>query len=343
MMKATYDKLITPNGQPQYGRFNQAFTEINYKDFDYRTTMDKPANGLQRHFHFNQFHFIGLHSQSYTLACAIANVRYVANAFVYLYNHETGQMHRHSFIQPLGLRCQQSNKPFSGLSRFSKGSARFEILGRNQPNRYHLDISIGKDIRVDATLTQMPQQQPVTLCTRTGYNGWAYTQKHTNLATEGFIQWHKDSIALEATVFSGSSDWSCGYMRRETAWNWACLSATLPDQTPLGLNLACGVNETSFTENTLWLNGIPQALDNAQFTFNRRKRMEPWQITTSDQRVELTFVPEACHHEQINAYLIASNFSQLPGKYYGTVRGEDGTAFRLEGINGLVEDHYAKW
>lgn len=342
-MKATYDKLITPDGQPQYGRFNQAFTEINYQDFDYRNNMDQPANRLQRHFHFNQFHFIGLHSQHYTLACAIANVRYVANAFVYLYNHKTRQLQQRSFIQPLGMRCQMSNKPFSGLSRFSKGKTKFEILGRGQPDRYCLNLSIARNIHIDATLTQQTGSHPVAVCTRTGYNGWAYTQKHCTLSVEGFIQWQDESIALESNEFCGSSDWSCGYMRRETAWNWASISNTLPDRTRIGLNLACGVNETSFSENTLWLDGKPQPLAAANFQFNRKDRMQPWQVTTSDKRIELTFVPEARHQERVNAQLIASNFTQLPGRYYGTIKSDTGDMYRLVGVYGLAEDHYAKW
>jgi len=343
LKKATYDKLIKPDGQPQYGRFNKPFAEINYRDFDYCNNMDKPASRLQKHFHYNQFHFLGIHSPDFTMACAIANVRYVANAFVYLFNHQSGELHQRSFIQPLGLRCKQSNQPFHGLSRFTKGDAQFEILGRSAPNRYDLSVKIGKSISIDATITAPDTLEPTALCTHTGYNGWAYTQKLNTLAVEGYIHWKQHTLALEQDRCLASSDWSCGYMRRETAWNWASISAFLPDQTRLGLNLACGVNETSFNENTLWINGTAHELESAVFEFDRKNRMAPWQITTRDRKVELTFVPEARHEEKVNAYLVASNFSQLPGRYYGTVQDRDCHTYKLDGVYGLAEDHYAKW
>ena len=341
--RTTYDKLITPDGQPQYGRFPQTFSEINFQDFDFRNPMDGPVNRLQKHFGFNQFHFIGLHSQHYTVACAVANVRYVASAFVYLFNHETGQIHPFSFVQPLGFRCHQSKHPFSGASRFSKGSARFEILSLQQPNRYQLNIEIGRHIQISAELSELEGYQPLVLCSKAGYNGWTFTQKHTALDVSGHITWEGKKISLEDHQFVASSDWSCGYMRRETAWNWTSISSILADGTRLGLNLACGVNETSFNENTLWLNGTAQALPPCLFEFNRKQRLEPWKIRTTDNTVNLTFVPEGSHREKINAILVASNFTQLPGKYFGTIKSNSGRIIQLEGINGLAEDHYAKW
>ena len=332
-----------PNGQPQYGRFKQTFSEINYRDFEYLDTMDKPASRLQKHFSFNQFHFIGLHSEHYTLACAIANVQYVASAFVYLFEHKTGQLHPYSFFQPLGFGCSQSQQPLSGSSRFKKGKAFFEFRATNNPDGYVLCIDIGKDVQIQAELSLPHCYEPTVVCTRAGYNGWAFTQKHSTLDVRGAIRWKELDIQLETDSFVGSSDWSCGFMRRETAWNWACISSILADGTRLGLNLACGVNETSFTENTVWINGQAHPLASAQFEFNRKKRNEPWKISTADKRVDLRFVPEGCHREKINALLIASNFSQLPGKYFGTIEVDDGRIYKLEGVNGVVEDHYAKW
>ncbi|MEE2731513.1 MAG: DUF2804 domain-containing protein [Pseudomonadota bacterium] len=340
---APYDKLIMPNGQPQYGRFRQTFSEVNHRDFEYLDPMDRPANRLQRHFGFNQFHFIGLHSQDYTLACAIANVQYVATAFIYLFDHHSGHLHPYRFTQPLGRHCQHSPRPFSGVSRFRKGAARFQIQALEHPNRYQLKVSIADQVQVDVELSQPDTFEPIAVCSRAGYNGWAFTQKHTTLSVTGHILWKGLNIPLDSNLVTGSSDWSCGFMRRETAWNWSSISGILPGGERLGLNLACGVNETSFNENTLWINGRSHAQAPAHFEFNRKNRMETWHITTSDGAVDLRFEPEGCHREKVNAVLVASNFSQLPGKYFGTVTDNDGHRYQLQGINGLIEDHYAKW
>jgi hypothetical protein len=343
LTKATYDKLIMPNGQPQYGCFSQPFTQINHWDFDYCDNMDKPANRLQKHFHFNQFQFIAVHGNHYTLACAIANVRYAANAFVYLFNHKNRTLQHYSFMQPLGLHCHLSSKPNAGQSRFSKGKAAFKIIAHHDSRHYDLNIKINSDIHIDLSIASPAEDQSVSVCTRTGYNGWAYTYKQNALPVSGLIHWKDDTIAVARENALANIDWSCGYMRRETAWNWASISAHLSDDTRFGLNLATGVNETSFSENAFWIDGQLHPLGPAIFNFNRQNRMDSWQITTANKQVELTFIPEAQHREKINALILASNFTQLPGRYYGTITDDSGKSYQLDGVYGLAEDHYAKW
>lgn len=58
--KATYDKLIGPDGQPQYGYFQTPIREINYQDFDYTTPNDRPARLWQKYFHLKQLLFVGV-------------------------------------------------------------------------------------------------------------------------------------------------------------------------------------------------------------------------------------------------------------------------------------------
>ena len=115
--------------------------------------------------------------------------------------------------------------------------------------------------------------------------------------------WQCDSLSRAAV------DWSCGFMRRETAWNWASLAGVLADGRAVGLNLAAGVNETGMTENALWLEGRCIKLGQARF----------------------------------NAWLIASNFRQYIGTFSGTVRDEAGNSIPVDGLRGLMEDHFARW
>ena len=44
-------------------------------------------------------------------------------------------------------------------------------------------------------------------------------------------------------------------MRRETNWNWASLSTMDDRGRQIGFNAAAGMNETSFTENGVWVDG----------------------------------------------------------------------------------------
>ena len=132
-------------------------------------------------------------------------------------------------------------------------------------------------------------------------------------------------------------------MRRETFWNWASLSHTTESGDIVGFNLAAGVNETSFTENNLWINGSSIKLNQAEFKFNRKNRMNPWAIKSNDGLIELNFTPLGVRKEKINAILIASNFTQVFGKFNGTVKDKSGQTYKIEDALGFCEDHYAKW
>ena len=341
--KTAYDKLIRPDGQPQYGCFTQSMKEINHADFDYRTVMDRPASRLQKHFGLNQFQFLTVQSDRYVLACAIADVRYAATAFIYLFDSESRTMSTQRFTQPMGLRCQLSNQPHNGRSYFIKGRNQFEIIATDAPNQYHLTARLNKQIAVDLVLTQPEQLQPLAVCTRAGYNGWAFTEKLTGLTASGVIAWGGRNITVESDNFLGSSDWSCGYMRRETAWNWASLCGTDNAGRTVGLNLAAGVNETEYNENGFWIDGKLNRVGPAIFQFNRFNRMQPWTITTENSQVDLKFIPEGNFNEKVNAVFVAFNFSQLPGKYSGTLTCDSGKKIVLQRVTGLAEDHYAKW
>ncbi len=132
-------------------------------------------------------------------------------------------------------------------------------------------------------------------------------------------------------------------MRRETSWNWACLSGFLDDGRRVGLNLAAGVNETGVTENAFWLDGEMIKLDMANFEFERYQPEKPWRVTSSDGRLDLTFHPEGKRAEKINALFMASNFKQMFGLFNGIFIDNKGLKIHLKNIPGFMEDHYAKW
>lgn len=336
-----HGKLIQSNGLPQYGLFDHPITDINVEDFDYHTTMDKPANRLAKHFHFKQFQFIGLLTDELIMGCAIAHLKYLSNAFVYLYDRQTRQFEDVSLLQPLGWNTRLSTQPDRGTSHFHRGKDRCDIEAHGVQRR--LQVAFRRGIKLDLQLTEPDAFQPLRICTRTGYSGWAYTQKATALPVSGTIAWQGRHYRIDSQTSNANHDWSCGYMRRETAWNWGSLSGFLADGRRVGLNLAAGVNETGFSENGFWVDGKLHRVGSVQFDFRRKDRMQPWQIRSGDDRVALRFEPEGQRSERINALIVASNFTQLFGRYHGTLTTEQGETLTLDGQPGFAEDHYAKW
>ena len=132
-------------------------------------------------------------------------------------------------------------------------------------------------------------------------------------------------------------------MRRETFWNWGCLAGRAADGRVVGMNVSCGVNETSFTENCFWVDGGLHKIDTVHFDYDRGDLEKPWRLASYDGRMRLEFRPEGRHAEKVNAGLLATNFVQLFGRYQGWFEIAPGERIAVDGLMGYAERHYAKW
>ncbi|WLQ14834.1 DUF2804 domain-containing protein [Hahella aquimaris] len=333
--------LIGEDGQPAWGRFSQPVGQINYWDYDLRTPMDQAVGPFFKEKKFNQFQFFGLLSQDLIIGVAIVDLKWVSNAFLYCFNGATGEYEEFSFLQPLSRKTHVSVTPDNGDVSFGNGKSEFYF--NNFPSGHKLDVVLQSGLQLSAYLDFGVRQDPLRLCCPAGYNGWVYTQKSAGLPVSGHLIWKGHKYLLEHMGMMGSSDWSCGFMRRETVWKWACVSGVDSTGRRLGLNLANGVNETGMTENAMWLNGMMHPLEPVRFRFNRREPFQPWRVYSESKKIDLTFTPRGCRRDKINLWLLASNFRQMFGSYNGRIVTAQGEAIDIIDQPGFAEDHYAKW
>lgn len=338
-------KLIAPHslishGQPRFGQFSDSLSTINHADFQLHTPFGKPANFLSNWMGFKQFQYFGGMSERFIFGCALAHLRHVGVAFVYVYDTQTQRLFSRSYRSPLGVGLLLSSNPVNGSSRFWLPGVDIRMGYQAAPREKTLSIALGSSLKIDAT---MPEEsfEPMSLCTRAAYSGWVYANKTAGLGIHGALCFEGNTYDLAELGAMGHHDFSCGFMRRETYWNWACFSGTSGGHR-LGLNLSCGVNETSFTENCLWLDGKLIKVNLTRFAFNQRDVMQPWHIYSDDGQVDLHFTAMGMHQERMNLGLVASNFKQVFGHFHGELR-IGGTIIAINGIPGFAEDQYAKW
>ena len=334
----TLNKLIDAQGRIRPGVLSQPVDEINYLDYDLRSVMDRPRGRLVRRWRFNQFQFVSAMAPGWVFGLAVVDLKLVGNAFFYLYDFETGELQQQSLLRPLALGTYLEPRPERGVARFHKGDVRIQVTPVTAGR--HVSVVAPGGVRVDLELRE--PVEPLRLVCPAGYNGWVFTRKSAGLPVEGQIRWG-DRIWRCDDATRGAVDWSCGFMRRETAWNWASLAGVLADGRTLGLNLAAGVNETGMTENALWLGERRLRLGAARFEFDRYRPDSAWRVCTEDGRVELRFTPAGVRREKLNAGLLASNFRQYIGTFEGQVIDDTGTAIPVSGLRGLMEDHFARW
>ncbi|MGI5308599.1 DUF2804 domain-containing protein [Rheinheimera sp. WS51] len=330
------NKLINDQGQPRFGYFDSPITDFALSEFAYQTVMDKPASRFAKYLHFKQFQFISISHPDWQIGIAIADIRYAANGFCYFYQRKENRLDEISIIKPLSFGVTMSKSPVAGCaSLFAKQNIHICI----DNNNWRLKLS-GAMFNGEIQLNVANTGQPLAMCTPTGYNGWTYTQKHNALGLSGHLAYKGNTLDLSSAL--AGYDFSAGYMRRETSWRWASISAELTEGC-FGLNLAAGVNETGFTENVFWLNGQKEHLTGVAIELNPTKPDAEWLIHSADKRIQLVFTPKKARQEKLNLGIVASNFRQYCGFFNGSIISEQGEKIVINQVPGLAENHFARW
>ncbi|MBC9250016.1 hypothetical protein A9179_06965 [Pseudomonas alcaligenes] len=333
------ERLIQADGRPHYGIFPAAPGAVNWRDFDFRSPMGRRLGALAKWRRFHQFQYFGLISDELIGGCALANLSLLTAGFVYLYHPASGRMVERQFRLPLGLGSSFSQQPNAGVCELRSGANLLRLDNRGSDKQLLVELDDG--LRIEASFSEQ-QFQPMCLCTPTAVNGWVYAQKVAGVRCRGQVRSSLGDFDLEQLGAFAHHDWSAGYMRPETHWNWACLSGAV-GQTRVGLNLSCGVNETSFSENCYWLDGELIPVGGVHFHFDRDQPLQPWSIRSGDGQVELRFVGQGLHSECLNLGFLASNFKQVFGRFQGTLRPAGRPAVHIDNLWGFVEDQYVKW
>lgn len=331
---------LVVNGQPRFGYFDDSLRAINREGFRLHTPFGRKASRLADWIGFKEFQYFGVTNGRFLCGCALAHLRYVGAAFVYVYDLETGELFSRSLRSPFGIGMTMAGNPVSGESRFRFLDADIVMRYEDAPRRKSMTIRLGQDFFLDAS---MPEDgfEPMSLSTRIGYTGWVYTNKTACLAVTGTLELRGQRFDLAGLTTLGHHDFSTGFMRRETFWNWACFSG-MSGGHRLGINLSCGVNETSYTENCVWVDGKLIKVNLCRFDFDSQDILQEWRVWSDDGVVELRFKGLGLHREYLNAGVMASKFRQLFGHFEGELR-VDGKIIPVHGLPGFVEDQYIKW
>lgn len=327
--------LVNSDGNIQYGLYDEPIAEVNYQDFQLETPMGLPLPKWYKKLQRNKFVFWGIVGADVMIGLAIVDLKYLTNGFFYTYDVKSKKIIEFKKIALPSKNVLIDSSPEFGESNFISKDLKIYCSTNSlsvQTPTVNLELSF-----------ELKPLNPLRMCTRSGYRGWAYTQKTSPIPISGTLTWNDKIIELESPDYYALRDWTLGFMRHKTFWNWASTACQLPDSRSFGLNLSCGVNETSFTENAFWIDQEMTKVDMVNFEFNAKDLYQKWTIESSDGRIKLSFQPDAHRSEKVQAFLIASNFTQLVGIFSGFVVTKENEQIKLDNVLGWAEDHYAKW
>lgn len=321
------------DGKLQVGIHKQPLTDINYLDVPLLNQMDIPLSDWQKHLSYRHFQFIGAICDEIIFGCAIVKSKVSMSAFAYVYLPAEDDM---TIVNSNDLIMQDSHldtRPIHNYSIFARKDLLVHFRQENNLWKAGCESSeFVAEVKFEAV-----NFEPMCLLTLTGGRGFTYAQKYAGLPANGFIKYKGKRYDLQALGAYTHHDWTGGFLRSETVWQWACFTCHI-DGVALGLNVSRGVNETGYTENCYWVNGQLNKVNFVHFQFDRGDLKSPWRITSDDEQIDLTFEPEGYNIQKKNYVITKSNFKQIIGRFSGKVGQRT-----IEKVYGFVEDQYLKW
>ncbi len=330
--------IVDSKGRPLLGIHSGSISRVNCEDYPLETPMGIKIPKFLRKYAVNQFCFTGIINAGFMAGIAVIDLKYASNAFFYVYLREEKRLIevKKTYL-PLKSCIYISDNPSDPEFYFRSRELSIEFSGRRIKAE-------ARDMKLYAVL-DFSGTSPLRLCTRAGYRGWVYTEKTSPVNIRGLLELDAEDrkFSLESPESLAVMDWTSGYMKRHTYWNWASTAFMLENGKKIGLNLSWGVNETGWNENIFWIDGKMTRCGSSIFEFDSDDLMKPWKIYSENGAVDLEFIPEASRSEKKQAVIAASRFTQLSGVFNGTLTTEEGEKLILSGVPGWAEDHYAKW
>lgn len=337
-------QLIKTDGTPHFGRFEAPPGNVNWQDFDARSAMGAVRPEWSKTFLFKHFDFYGVQSSQFSFGCGLVRLGYVNTAFVYLYSCATGLVHRTCDL-PLNVGLTCDLHPYGESGWIHPLKPNHWIKSTRTAHSRKLQFHWDGDFHGTVELRPSDEDQTLAMNTPVANTGFAYAQKTSGVPVHGEIVLKGQRHTLNPDTDGCYHDWTAGFLRRETFWNWACATGRVAKGGPLvSVNLANGVNETGAQENVVWLNGKLHDLPQVFFEYQRDNVLAPWRILSACGAVDLRFVPFESVKDHRNLLVLASRFNQCLGVFSGTVQySMDQPPLRLDGLKGWCEDHFAKW
>ncbi len=335
--------FLDQNGQPPWGILSNPAGTINYRDYPLRSAYRELLPESERHRQFIHFQFMGFTSRRFIAGCSVTLVGDIKTAFFYLFDRQSKELNKFGFRladRTSGTICLD---PDDGLTSLSKNNYTVQFNNDLSSNTKSLHVSSSEELELTLRFSEKDYKfETLRLCTPTGANGWTYCQKVAGIPATGHLKYKGEIFSLNELGAAAHHDYTAGFLRKDTFWNWACINGIQPNGDVIGLNVSNGVNETGASENRVWLNGKSEDVGHFMFSYNPDNLENDWQIT-SDCGTKLTFNSEGKYAAFNNELSTGFDFHQLFGNFTGKIVTCTGKKIAIHNLPGFCERQYSIW
>lgn len=138
-------------------------------------------------------------------------------------------------------------------------------------------------------------------------------------------------------------DWGRGIWPPASQWFWGQAAGRVgPRQVAINLGHGYG-DDSRGTCNAILVDGKLHKLDIVDCEFDADDRMKPWQFTSNDGRLTLSFQPTYQQHSKQDLGFARAELYKIHGLYTGILVLDDGTKLEVKDLLGFAEHMEQRW
>lgn len=285
-------------------------------------------------------------SDRYLFSATIADLDYIALAFVYFLDFQTNRFIEKSVPVPFARLPLPETVHADAVFRHGRLRVGLRDDGASVRIAAKAHSFGGERLEARIGVTRPAGHETLNVVIPWAADRFQFTSKQSALPASGHVTIGGQRYDFEAGRSFAVLDYGRGVWKFRTFWNWGAGSATLPDGRTLGLNLGGGWTDgTGMTENGLTLAGrLHKVHEDLEFSYDPRDFMQPWLVrSVGSARVELTLTPFFERVAKTDLLLLKSEVHQVFGRYNGTVVAGDGEVIEVRDMIGWVEQQDARW
>ncbi len=297
-------------------------------------------------FRIKRWDYYGVTTPTHYYSFTLADLGYAGQIFAYVVDFQNGDYHEETLTIPLARGILLPRNSTEGTSRYESDKARIVFQVEPQARRVTVawpefgERGLSAEIRFGLPV----DHESMVIVIPIGPKRFYSNRKVNCMPVDGWVKVGGERVDLDPNRSLGNMDWGRGVWEYNSFWVWASASGFLEDGRRAGLNMGFGFGDTTAaTENALILEGRVHKFGQVDFTYDAGDFMQPWRMVSSDGQLDLEFVPFLDRTAATNLLVITSEVHQMFGRYYGTVRTDDGDRIHLDGLVGFAEEHRARW
>jgi hypothetical protein len=337
--------MVDTEGSIRFGTYRTPFQRANILD---APLYSFSAPAFWKNFRLKEWQHFGVMTPTHYFGMVIFDAKFMGTSFFYAYDRLKKTRFEHS-RQGGRKALRVAKQVYNDECRFESEGYRLSFENKLNQGFHRILISIEKNgkqpavqgeiiVHEDLNVVEpLVQVSPITL------NRPFYTHKAA-VSASGSIRTGSSEVVLDRASCVALIDEQKTYYPYFGFWKWATGAGHGEDGRIQAFNLCQNMiaDDEDYNENCFWMDGRIYCLKAARFEFT--DVLKPWKMSTSDQRLDLSFVPEGERSEKVNiAGLIRSNFHQPFGRYSGCFRDDRGGTHSFKDFFGLAEHHVTRY